>query len=92
MLGSTLAEENNPTTVKPVDTLDGVYNESQLSFNTIAQLIGFSKMTDVMEIFAQKLISNLLASANSLNGEHMKVVDYSLDTLAQYLNNTVACR
>ena len=49
-------------------------------------------MTDVMEIFAQKLIINLLASANSLNGEHMKVVDYSLDTLAQYLNNTVACR
>ena len=23
-----IAEENNPTTVKPVDTIDGVYNES----------------------------------------------------------------
>lgn len=49
-------------------------------------------MQEVLEIFAQKLVQNLMTSANSTSEEHIRLVDLSLEVLSQFLNNTVSCR
>lgn len=38
-------------------------------------------MQEVLEIFAQKLVQNLMVSAESTDIEHIRLVDLSLDVL-----------
>jgi len=54
--------------------------------------MGYQTLPEILEVFAEKLVSNLMSSADSTKEEHRRIVDVSLDTLSSYLNNTVACR
>lgn len=49
-------------------------------------------MQEVLEIFATKLVQNLLSSGESSDPENMRIIDLSLDVLSQYLNNSVSLR
>lgn len=49
-------------------------------------------MLDILEIFLQKIIQNLMTSAGSQKREDSRIVDISLEVFASYLNNAVACR
>ena len=53
-----------------LDTLDGVYNESQKSYTILAQLSGFSDMKEILAVFAEKMIQNLMTSCESTLEEH----------------------
>ena len=58
----------------------------------LAQLSGQSGMEDILDIFAQKIISNLMTSAVSDKVEDKRIVDLSLEVFAAYLNNSVSSR
>ena len=49
-------------------------------------------MKDILDIFAEKLIQNLMSSAESTQDEHRRIVDQTLDVMAQYLMNSASCR
>lgn len=80
MLGSHLGDEPEGEAV--VDSIDGVYNESKSAYSMLAKLSGFSNMQEVLEIFATKLVQNLLTSNNTQDQEHIRIVDLSLDVLS----------
>lgn len=64
MLGSQLAGDANGAEDESVCyTTEGVYNESKEAYSSLAQLAGFTSMQAILEIFAQKLIGNLMHSA-----------------------------
>ena len=63
MLGSNLSSE--PESEAALDTIEGVYNESKNAYQMISQLSGQNSMQEVLEIFAQKLVQNLMTSADS---------------------------
>jgi hypothetical protein len=63
MLGSHLSSE--PESEAALDTIEGVYNESKNAYQMISQLSGQNSMQEVLEIFAQKLVQNLMTSADS---------------------------
>jgi len=48
-------------------------------------------MQAVLEIFAEKLIGNLMHTAQDREG-HTKFVDYSLDVFQEYLANSITLR
>ena len=50
-------------------------------------------MEAILEIFAQKLIGNLMFSAKIKDSRaHTRIVDLSLDVLSQYLQSSIACK
>lgn len=76
LLASCIAQEaSGSDSPPPVDTIDGVYNESQQAYNTIAQLAGYQSIQAVLEIFAQKMIGNLMHSAKKSSQNHAWIVD-----------------
>lgn len=91
MLGAHLAKPEDVDD-SPIDTLDGIYNETSNGYQALANLAGFTQMEDILSLFADKLVGNLMASAESQTPEHMRIVDLSLEILSSYLDNTTACR
>lgn len=75
-----------------LDTLDGVYNESQKSYQILAQLSGFNEMKEILAVFAEKMIQNLMTSCESTQEEHRQIVDLTLEVLSSYLINSNACK
>ena len=49
-------------------------------------------MQIILEIFAQKIVQNLIQSAGSTEDEHMKIVDLTLTVLSSFLQNTNSCK
>ena len=58
----------------------------------LAQLSGQNNMEEILDIFAQKIISNLMTSASSDKEEDRRIVDISLEVFNAYLNNSVSSR
>ena len=63
MLGAHLSEE--PEGEAALDTIEGVYNETKSAYGTLAKLSGHQTMQEILEIFATKLVQNLLRSTDS---------------------------
>jgi hypothetical protein len=63
MLGAHLSSEPDDESF-PVDTLEGAYNESKSAYVMLARLSGQQSMQEVLEIFTQKLVQNLMSSAD----------------------------
>jgi hypothetical protein len=78
MLGAQLAEEPEG---EALDTIEGVYNESKSAYLMLAKMSGQNNMQEVLEIFATKLVQNLL-SVDSTEPESMRIIDLSLDVLS----------
>lgn len=50
-------------------------------------------MEAILKILAQKLIINLMHSANKTAEEaHSRIVEMSLEVLSQYITSTMACK
>jgi sugar phosphate permease len=62
MLGARLADEPED---EGVCDIEGIHNESKSSYAMLAKLSGQQNMQEVLEIFAQKLVQNLLNSASA---------------------------
>lgn len=90
LLGSNLS--NEPEADDALDTLDGVYNESKTAYHMLAQLSGQNNMEEILDIFAQKIISNLMTAAVADTEEAKRIVDLSLEVFSSYLNNSVSSR
>ena len=75
-----------------LDSLDGIYNESAKSIDMVARLCGYTTMQSILEIFAQKIVQNLVSSAGSSEAEHMKIVDLTLSVLNTFLINQASCK
>lgn len=65
---------------------------NQLSQEVIAQLAGHQNMEQILEIFSQKIIGNLMFSQDKVSDANLRTVDLSLDVLSQYITSTIACR
>jgi hypothetical protein len=48
-----------------LDSLDGIYNVSTRALDCLANLAGYQTMQIILEIFAQKIVQNLIQSAGS---------------------------
>ena len=49
-------------------------------------------MPECLEIFVEKIVQNLMSSANSPKVEERRIVDLALDVFNHYLCNHVSCR
>lgn len=49
-------------------------------------------MSSCLEIFVEKIVSNLMSSADSPKLEEQRVVDLALDVFTHFLSNQVSCR
>ena len=49
-------------------------------------------MEEILDTFAQKIISNLMTSAAFEKEEDKRIVDLSLEVFSTYLNNSVSSR
>lgn len=49
-------------------------------------------MQAILEVFAQKMIGNLMHSADKDSLAHSRIVDLSLEVLSSYMTNSVACK
>lgn len=58
----------------------------------LAQLCGQPSMPACLEIFVDKIVQNLMSSANSPKLEEKRIVDDALDVFNHYLCNHVSCR
>lgn len=79
MLGAHLSEE--PEGEAALDTIEGVYNETKSAYGTLAKLSGHQTMQEILEIFATKLVQNLLRSTDSSDRDQVQIVDLSLEVL-----------
>ena len=79
MLGARMAEEPED---EGVCDIEGAYNESKSAYAMLAKMSGQSNMQEVLDIFAQKLVQNLLNSATSDTTDNRRLVDLSLDVLS----------
>ena len=92
MLCSTLYQEQNGEVEGQADNLSDVDTESSTSLQMLAQLCGQQSMPSCLEIFLEKIVQNLMSSANSPKLEEKRLVDQALDVFSQYLCNHVSCR
>ena len=84
--------ENEEESMKALrDFFDGETNAFD-GYDSLAKLSGYNKMNEVMNIFAQKIISNLMTSSVSGKEEDKKIVDLSLEVLNQFFQNRYACQ
>jgi hypothetical protein len=90
MLGQSMICEPDANDV--LDSLDGVYNESAQAMDKVAQLCGYQNIQTVLDIFAQKIVQNLISSAGSTEAEHMRIVDLTLSVLSNFLSNSHSCK
>lgn len=79
MLGAHLSEEQEGEAA--LDTIEGVYNETKSAYGTLAKLSGHQTMQEILEIFATKLVQNLLRSTDSSDRDQVQIVDLSLEVL-----------
>ena len=61
--------------------------ESKSTYDILAKLSGQNSIDDILDVFAQKIISNLMTSAESEKEEDKRIVDLSLNVFSTYLNN-----
>lgn len=47
-------------------------------------------MQVILEIFAQKMVGNLMHSSDKMQKSYQRIVDLSLEVFSAYLMNTVA--
>ena len=66
--------------------------ETKSSYDKLAQLSGYNSMAEVLDVFTQKIISNLMASSANDKGENKWIVDLSLEVFSEYLHNRSTCR
>ena len=90
LLGNSLS--NNEEADDALEVLDGVYNESKVAYHMLAQLSGQNSMEEILEIFAQKIISNLQTQASPDKPEEKRLVDISLEVFSTYLCNSISSR
>ena len=58
----------------------------------LAQLCGQQNLPSCLEIFINKIVTNLMSSADSQKTEEKRIVDQALDVFNHYLSNHVSCR
>lgn len=92
MMCSTLYQEQNGEVEGQADNLSDVDQESSSSLQMLAQLLNQNSMQDCLSIFVDKIVQNLMSSANSPQAEERRIVDEALDVFNHYLCNTVSCR
>jgi len=69
LLGSHFSEDANGSDdgrASALDSIDGVYNESKNAYAVLAQLSGYQSMQQILEIFATKIIGNLMGSVDKI--------------------------
>jgi hypothetical protein len=83
-IGSRLAED--PTDEERehfLHSIEGIYAQTDSAFQALAQITGYQNMSEILTIFAEKIVSNLMTSANASaspnsstdRSEHMRIVD-----------------
>ena len=65
MLCSNIYQEQNGEVEGRADNLSDVDIESSTSLQTLAQLCAQNSMHEILEIFIDKIVQNLMSSANS---------------------------
>lgn len=68
-----------------------VDNETQRSYNCIAQMLDNSDMKSIMTIFAEKLMMNLVYSKYD-EDDSKRIISITLDTLSFYSGSLSSCR
>ena len=58
----------------------------------IAQLCGYQNIQTVLDVFAQKIVQNLISSSGSNEQEHVRIVDLTLAVLSNFLGNSHSCK
>ena len=69
------------------DEEEGLRFESTATYDLLARLSGQNTMGEVLDIFAQKIISNLMTSAESDEEEDKRIVDLSLEVFSNYITH-----
>ena len=75
-----------------LEEIGSMINGSQVAYQNLAQLLGYNSMEDILNIFAQKIIINLQASAQPNQAEDLKLIDSALDVFTSYLQNSISHR
>lgn len=92
LLCSHLYQEQNGEVEGAYDNGSDVDTESSTSLQMLAQLCGQASMPVCLEIFIDKIVQNLMSSANSDKSEEKRIVDQSLDVFNTFLVNHVSCK
>lgn len=67
--------------------------ERQMILDVLAKLMQFESMNQILEIFSEKIINNLIHSHYFIDEEEKKiVVNHSLDSLNRLINTVSSCR
>ena len=66
--------------------------DNNASYDVLARLSGHNTMGEILEMFAQKIIRNLMSSSVDDEGGEKRIVDQSLDVFCEYLTNRVSSR
>lgn len=65
-------------------------NETQKSYNSLAQMMENNDMKAIMTVFAEKLLMNLVYCKNDENSK--RIINITLDTLSFYSGALNSCR
>lgn len=73
------------------DTLERLENDTARSYNGLAQLMENQDMQIIFDIFAEKLLQNLIqCDGSSESGK--QVIDVTLDTFDAFVSSPSSCR
>ena len=73
------------------DFYEKLENESSRSFNSIAQMMDQSDMMTIMEIFAEKILQNLIYT-NGATDDGKQIISFTLDFFDVYVSSPSSCR
>ena len=65
IVANVVDRENDQDEVTVVDSLDNVYNETEKAYKYMAELSGMQSMGEILNIFVQMCISNLMTNEKS---------------------------
>jgi hypothetical protein len=73
------------------NSADKLENETVRSYNHIAGLMDFAEMQEVMGVFAQKILENLLYT-NGSDDDGKRVIETTLNVLDHFISTQTSCR
>eukprot|EP00347_Sterkiella_histriomuscorum_P000570 403375338 len=73
------------------DFYESMENDSSRAFNSIAQMMDQSDMMTVMDIFAEKILQNLIYT-NGTTDEGKQIISFTLDFFDVFVSSPSSCR
>ncbi|CDW76789.1 importin-n-terminal domain-containing protein [Stylonychia lemnae] len=82
--------QHNPTTDSD-DFYEKMENDSSRSFNSIAQMMDQTDMMAIMDIFAEKILQNLIYTDGNTD-EGKEIIGFTLDFFDVFVSSPSSCR